>query len=257
MHLVLGHGSEKFEPASVAATVALIASALVASYVGKVKELATSCAELEHEVRVNKLLAPLSTQWGDDWKRGVEALRTSLQNVKPSIYGDATKERDALEGALARAEREAYRGNSDLVVVPKGEWVPPIKDISPFLPDMAKLVGRRISGVVFSLDGSYNHLDFTDHSCFIMPSANQFLRGKHYESLRAGMQDLSGSGRVVPDPDQLRMVSFDQHIEAKALNEQLRHLFITLWTKATGRDDYVKSEWNQLGDILSRLGVRT
>lgn len=249
---------EQFDPEEYAPGLVglMLVVAVAAMYLPKVKELATKCADLEHEERVSKLMLPLANTWGESWSQELGKLRAQLAEKLPSRHV-WEKEVDALEVAIARAEKESYRGESDLVVVRRSDVAPSAPAVESAAPQLRALIGKRIAGITASVDGNYVQIDFSDQSCLVMPGGARFTSGMLHANWAEALTAVAKMDKaLIPDPSELRVMSYAQDGDAKKFNDELRRLLITLWSKATSDSSYVKDEWKQMDGMLSSLGMR-
>lgn len=118
---------------------------------------------------------------------------------------------------------------------------------------IGRIAGKRIRDIYFkqSKDGSIKQLVLisTDYDAFALSVngndveliSSHVLHDAFAKLLADPNMDMIYSGLIDPD-----------FSEAKRVDK----LFHTLWSKAVGDTNYVKVEWNELGNILSKAGYR-
>lgn len=161
----------------------------LALYVMRVRAVAHTRAKVEREFAVQEYVATLDDRWGPEWKRRVEALRGLLRKNKEQASRSpaALDDREALEEALAWADRHAYRGLTSR------------RNGGDVVADMRRMVGKRISGFAFSHDRSYVQVDFADGSCFIVPMGKDVAEGNYLDSAAAASLTSAEPAAAAPD----------------------------------------------------------
>lgn len=192
----------------------------------------TACAELRAERDVLKLTAPLEGLSGADWKREFERLEDKLEESQKFAATRPIALR-VLKEAVSQAQREHSSRR--------------LPNLDLCAPELARLVGRRLSSLTVADEGMSLRLEFTDKSVFVIPAGEYFVSGKFYDlDLLADMK--------APLPETRLRIEGDPPIGV--FNKELRKVFLSLWDKA-GTTHYVKDEWKHLGSMLSNLGMES
>lgn len=117
-----------------------------------------------------------------------------------------------------------------------------------------QVVGKRIRDFYIYADGPSGAwrvlLVFMDLSACVIDSGSQMVIHNHARWSWTGGEFHS----VRPSRD-YREVSSAVYDERTGEHRAIHKAFHSLWSKAVGREDYIKSEWTEFATLLHRAGI--
>ncbi|MDH4163282.1 MAG: hypothetical protein OEW15_11435 [Nitrospirota bacterium] len=118
---------------------------------------------------------------------------------------------------------------------------------------LRRMAGKTIREICYkkSKDGSINRLVLitADYEEFFFTVQGDNVEMISASIIHEAIGKLAGDKTVETIDSGLMDPDFSE-------TDRVNNLFHALWTKAAGAEDYVKKEWQQLGDVLDKAGYR-